>query len=170
MIIVCANALLELLGQVHAGKVIVCVEDLIQSISHQGGFLLKGGESLGVDEEGAQVVTIDVELKIGQQIANQLLQHPHLGIERADDTDENGFQGAKFVGQATDPLVALSKLPLQVIHKDGLGVAVRAPKDVKQQDHVGLDQSTDVKEIDENGVWADEDGGDDGVEAGVEFA
>jgi hypothetical protein len=53
----------------------------------------------------------------------------------------------------------LSEFPLEIPHEDTLGVTVGPGHDVKDEDFVGFDEGADVQQINEDGVFTDEDGG-----------
>jgi hypothetical protein len=60
MIILPTNEVVHFLGQIHSCQIIVCFQQFVDSVSYKLCLLLERTEFLGVDEEVAKLVSIDI--------------------------------------------------------------------------------------------------------------
>lgn len=85
------------LSQIHCSQVIVRFKEVVNGISHQTSFLLKGTEFLGVNQEMPQLIPVDIFFQSAKHTHDRLPHTIEFFLQTGGNADEHRFQGAEFV-------------------------------------------------------------------------
>lgn len=97
-----------------------------------------------------EFLAVDVFFESAEDVCDGIADEGKLGFETGGDRDEDGFEGAEFVGEVVVSVAGvglLAELAFEVVHKEGLCVGIGGAVGVEDEDAVGLNQHAQVQEV-----------------------